>query len=227
MTVLIPEVSRLYGEGRTKEISELWKGAVARLSLPIVPLFFFLFSFAGVIISIYLPHRFARSELVFRLFLLALPLRCAVYNPLLVGMGKATWALWGALGDLALNLALSVVFVQLLMATRPDLAMLGPAAATVLSTYLQVGVLVFLIGRHLRRNLGELLPWARLVRISGISVVAALAALAVSRTVDPPSLQLILGAAVFGPVTAGLLWLRPQDREDIRGLLRSALRMGS
>ena len=224
-TVLIPEVSRLYSEGRGDAIAALWKGAVGRLALITVPLFFFLFAFAGVIIGMYLPESFARSELVFRLFLLALPLRCAVYNPLLVGMGKAKWALWGGLGDLGVNLTLSVVFVQLLLTGgRDGLAMLGPAAATVMATYLQVGFLLLVIGHHLRRSLWELLPWARLVRVCAVSAAAALAALAAASPVDPPIFKLIVGALVFAAALVGSYWLCPQDREEVGVILRSALR---
>ena len=227
-TVLIPEVSRLYGEGRGDAVAALWKGAVGRLALVTVPLFFFLFAFAGVIIGLYLPQTFARSELVFRVFLLALPLRCAVYNPLLVGMGKARWALWGALGDLGLNLILSVLFVQLLLPRGgEDWAMLGPAAATVLSTYLQVAFLLIVIGRHLRRNLWELLPWARLLRVSAASTLAGITALAAASPVAPPSLKLAVGALVFASALTGLYWLCPQDREEVRVMLRSALGRGA
>lgn len=226
-TVLIPEVSRLYGEGRGDAIAALWKGAVGRLALITVPLFFFLFAFAGVIIGVYLPVSFARSELVFRIFLLALPLRCAVYNPLLVGMGKAKWALWGGLGDLGLNFALSVIFVQLLLGERgSDLAMLGPAAATVLSTYLQVGFLLLVIGHQLRRSPWELLPWARLLRVSAVSAAAGLIALAGASPVDPPSLKLAVGALIFAAALLGSSRLCPQEREEVRAMLRSALKGG-
>jgi O-antigen/teichoic acid export membrane protein len=217
----------LYVEGRGDAVAALWKGAVGRLALITVPLFFFLFAFAGIIIGLYLPQTFARSELVFRVFLLALPLRCAVYNPLLVGIGKAKWALWGALGDLGLNLILSVVFVQwLLPRGGEDLAMLGPATATVLSTYLQVGFLLIVIGRHLRRSLWELLPWARLLRVSAVSAVAGIAALAAASAVATPSLKLAVGALVFAAALTCLYWICPQDREEIRVVLRSALGRG-
>ena len=221
VTVLVPEVSRLYGVGQKDDIGQLWRQAVSRLSLVIVPLFFFLFTFAGAIISIYLPTTYHASEMVFRIFLFALPLRCAIYNPLLVGMGKARWALWGGIGDLTTNLSLSVLFVMLMRSAVPEWSFLGPAVATVVSTYLQVTLLVLLIARHLGWGLRQLLPWGRLLRISIASAVAAAVAALVSTSVSQALPQLVLGATVFAATMAMALWIRADDREELVQIFKS------
>ena len=226
VTVLVPEVSRLYQEGELEAIAGLWKRAVTRLALVVLPLFFFLFAFADMVIAVYLPAEYTGTTTwVFRIFLLALPLRCAVYNPLLVGMGRARWALWGGLGDLFLNLFLSIVIVQILLVKQPEWAFLGPAVATVFSTYAQVLFLVGLIGWHLKWGIARLLPWASLLRLSAVSGGAALVALAVAGLVSAAGPRLCLGGAVFALVLGGMVWLNPQDREELehifRGLLRS------
>ena len=226
VTVVIPEVSRLYREGDTDQIASLWKHAVSRLSLMTIPLFFLLFAHAESIIALYLPEDFARAEWVFRIFLLVLPLRCAIYNPLLVGMGKASWALWGGLGDLVCNVTLSIVLVQLLLASMPEWAILGPAAATVFSTYLQVAVLVMLIGRHLRWGMLDLMPWSQLLRTGLFSIVAAAVSLVLSHSLEQPAAKLVVGTAAFGTVLAAASWLHAGQREEIRRLM-AALRRPS
>jgi peptidoglycan biosynthesis protein MviN/MurJ (putative lipid II flippase) len=129
-------------------------------------------------------------------------------------------------GDLGLNLALSVAFVQLLLPRGPDFAMLGPAAATVISTYIQVMFLLLLIGHHLRRSLWDLLPWARLLRVSAVSAAAALVALACASSADAPGLRLAVGSLVFAAALGGSYWLCRPEREEVGIMLRAALTRG-
>ena len=220
VTVLVPEVSRRYAGGDLAAVGSLWRGAVGGLALVILPLFCFLFVFADDIIALYVPASYGQSEHIFRIFLLALPLRCAVYNPLLVGMGKARWAVWASLGDLVTNLGMSVLFVVALRVHAPDLALLGPAAATVMATYLQVFALLFLIARHLRWSLAQLLPWARLLRTVCISAAAALTAVASSHLVAGPAASLMAGAMTFAAAIGGALLLLPEDRLAVRRVVR-------
>lgn len=225
-TVLVPEVSRLSAAGRHDDVAALFRTAVGRLALVVLPLFFFLFAHAGDLIAVYLPAGFDRSDEVFRVFLLALPLRCAVYNPVLVGAGQARWALYGATLDLTLNAALSLWFVRSLQASHPAWALLGPAAASVLATYAQVGVLVAAIAHLLHQPWRTILPWGRLARAAAVGVGAgAVSAGAVHLVAVGAPLRLALGAAVFA-VVAGALTVRlpGADHDELRQLVRAVAR---
>jgi len=221
-TVLVPEISRLHREGRYDEIATLWRGAVSRLSLIILPLFAFLLWFAGPLIAVYLPPQFAASRWVFAIFLLALPVRCAMYGPLLIGMGRARWALWGSLGDLGANLFLSLALARGLLAYRPDWAFLGPAVATVLATYGQVAVLLLLIGRDFSRSVGQLLPWWSLGRLALGCLAGAALARAATLALDTAAWQLATGAAVYAALGAILLHQSRDSRRQVREALRAA-----
>ena len=225
VTVLVPEVSRLYQHGQVEQIGTLWRQAVSRLALLVLPIFFFLFFFADALIAVYLEKGYRGStEWIFRIFLLALPLRCAIYNPFLVGMGKASWALWGGLGDLLLNLALSIAFVLILQRVQPEWALLGPALATVVATYVQVAFLVGLIGWHLQWRLSRLLPWRFLLRMAFFSCAAALTGLWVAAFVVPPLVKLLLGGFVCGLVLVGLVGLRAQSRAEALQVFKDVFR---
>lgn len=220
VTVLVPEISALYRAGNKAAIADLWRQAVTRLALIVLPLFCFLFAFADAFIGWYLPEEYGASIWVFRIFLLALPLRCAVYNPLLVGMGKAAWALWGSLGDLALNAALSVALVLWLNAASSPWAFLGPALATVLATYVQVAFLVALIALHLGWSWAQLLPWAALARFALGGMLAAGIARWISAWGGEQAVaQLMLGGMVFVSVMGGVLFSNGEDRRGIGALL--------
>ena len=220
VTVLVPEVSALYQRGDRQAIAHLWRQAVSRLALIALPLFCFLFAFADVFIAWYLPAEYAASTWVFRIFLLSLPLRCAVYNPLLVGMGKASWALWGSLFDLAFNAALSVGLVLWLTQSGSAWAYLGPAIATVVATYAQVAFLVGAIAIHLRWTWSELLPWSGLVRLALIGLVASGASRWVSQWLELGAMmQLCLGGTLCALATLALLGADPHHRHALRSLI--------
>lgn len=221
VTVLIPEVSQRCQIGDLDGVAQLWRRAIGRLALVIFPVFFFLFAFAGSVIAVYLPAHLGASEWVFRIFLLVLPLRCAVYNPVLVGLGRASWAAWGAAIDLTLNLGLSVGLALWLQSLAPAWAFLGPAGATVLATYVQVFVLMQVIGRELRRPLSRLVPWGRLMRLCGGGLVAIFISRAAADPVAGVVARLLVGAAVFGGVEACLLWLHAGDRRELGCVFRS------
>ncbi len=230
VTVLIPEISRLSSAGQLDQIGTLWRQAVGRLSLITIPLFFLLFAHAGPIIALFLPPEYERAEWVFRVFLLALPLRSAFYNPLLVGMGKASWALWGGIGDLVCNISLSIALVHLLMNQwGTEWAILGPAIATVISTYAQVVVLVLLIARHLHWSLLELMPWSQLLRTTALSVCAAVVSLILSQMLEQPAVKLAIGVLSFAFVIMAVSWMHADQREEIRSMfvaLRNSRELG-
>ena len=142
-------------------------------------------------------------------------------------MGKASWALWGGLGDLVCNISLSILLVHLFTSRwGAEWAILGPAVATVFATYAQVSILVLLIARHLNWSLPQLMPWPQLLRITAFSLSAAVVSLALSQTADQPALKLLVGLVSFAGVLSVASWMHSGQREEIRSLL-AALRAPS
>ena len=223
-SVLIPEISRLFQADRRDEILALWQRAVSRLALLVLPLAAFLLAFAGPLIGWLFPE-YDRSAWVFRIYLLVLPLRCAAYNPLLVGMGKARWALWSSVGDLCCNIGLSLALISYLQVAHPVWAFLGPAVATTVVTYLQVAFLLAAIGWHLRCGLHQLLPWGRLLRISASVGAAAVISRWVSVDVGGDFLQVVVGGVCFVVLVAVVTWANPQDRAELTHTWRALTRM--
>ena len=222
-SVLVPEFSRLFIAGELGEIRVLWKNIVSGMSALVLPLFCFLLAFCDVIISIYLPVQYVASTWVFGVFLLMLPLRCAIFNPLLVGIGKAVWAFVGSLLDLVLNLCLSFMLVKLLLFYFPGWAFLGPAIATVIATYAQVFFLFFAISRHLRWRIIEILPWRSIFRRFIIASVAAFTARMISDFFPNaiPALNFFIGVVSFLLMLTAITYISPKDQEELRTLLDS------
>ncbi|MBT3345163.1 MAG: lipopolysaccharide biosynthesis protein [Gemmatimonadetes bacterium] len=225
VTVMVPEVSRLMAAERHGQVADLFRMAVVRLSWLILPLFFFLFVFTDDVMRLYLPAAYADSAGVFRCFLLMLPLRCAVYNPILVGSGRAGWALAGSVGDLVLNGLMSVGLVLWLREAHPGWSMLGPAVATVVATHLQVAGLLLVIAHLVRRPFWQLVPWGHLVRVSVFALIAALLSHWVMQTLFDMTLVRVLAGGMLTALLAFLVpaWLFVDDRRQLREII-AALR---
>ena len=221
VAVMVPEVSRLYRSGDLAGIARLWQQAVQRLALVVLPLFALLFALAEPLIALYLDQAYARTEWVFRIFLLALPLRCAVYNPLLVGMGKARWALWGGLVDLVLNALFSLGLVLALQGRGVEWAFVGPAVATVVATYVQVGLLLGMIGRHLEWGLDQLLPWSSLGRLAAGAALGGAVAWWAAGLVEIAWIRLLVGGGAFAAVWALFLGCSRPERRALGQVVRS------
>ena len=100
-------------------------------------------------------------------------------------------------------------------------ALLGPAIATVVSTYVQVIVLVLLIARHLHWRLLELMPWSQLLRTTVLSACAAVVSLILSQMVEQTVARLLIGVLSFVVVILAVSWLHAGQREEIRSLMVS------
>jgi len=115
---------------------------------------FFLLPLAEPFLDL-LYKKYPDSAPYFRLYLLLLPVRTIAFGPMLLALGRPGWTLAGALVDMVLNLTLSVWLVG-------PLGMLGPAAGTVIATWIQAMAYLLIIRHSLRAPLTALLPWRRL-----------------------------------------------------------------
>ena len=220
-SVLVPEFSRLFVVGELGKIRTLWQNIVSGMSIFVLPLCSFLLVFCDSIISIYLPPQYGASTWVFGVFLLMLPLRCAIFNPLLVGVGKASWAFGGSVIDLALNLCLSFLFVKFLLLYFPNWAFIGPAIATVIATYSQVSFLFFAISREFHWKISHVLPWKSILRRFVLTLVAALIARVIGDLwfYEIPILSLFVGVVSFLSMLFLVMYFSFKDREELRALV--------
>jgi len=102
-------------------------------------------------------------------YLLLLPIRIFLFGVIILALGHPRMVLLAALGALGLNCALNVVLIM-------TIGFLGPAIATVVSTYLQAAALLWFILGKLRVGLRDLIPVGKLSDIMFSCGVAAVAA---------------------------------------------------
>jgi O-antigen/teichoic acid export membrane protein len=132
------------------------------------PLWIYLLVFADRLIPLVFGAGYEASVLPFRIYLLMMPLRIALYGVIVLALGKPRIVLWSAAGALLLNFTLNIILV-----VRMGIA--GPAVATVISSYAHVAVLLWIIMREIRVKISTLVPFRGLFAIGATAGFAALA----------------------------------------------------
>ncbi|MBI4229565.1 MAG: oligosaccharide flippase family protein, partial [Planctomycetes bacterium] len=133
-SVLIPECSALHREGRVAEMFARWGSAARKASLLFFPLFVVLLAVADPLFPLVYSDRYAASVPIFRIYLLLVPLRIAVYGLVLQAVGRTRLLLGLTVGYLAVNGALNYLLVRPPLGLYPSLGLYGPAVATVIAT---------------------------------------------------------------------------------------------
>lgn len=217
-SVLMPEFSRLRHEGERDPILALWRRAILRTGLLLLPIFIVSFVLAREIMIVVFSERYAASAAPFRVYLLLLPLRAAAYTPILLALGRSRAVLVGALGDLVLALALALALI-------PRLGYLGPAVATVIATYAQVLFLLSVAARALEVPLRALFPWSGLSRILLAALLPALPVALLLLAPLAPAARLALGLPIYGALFLAVTRTRILPREE-REFLADVERIG-
>ena len=194
--VLLPDIRRLYLEGRKSEALELWKRGAAKSALIILPLMCFLFCMAPDVMTVLYSPKYAASALPFRLYLLLLPIRVVTWGAMFMAAGKTQLILYRAALELGLNLVLSILFVRLL-------GYIGAAVAGILTIYFwSVPYNMHTIGRQYGAKFAAVLPARKLLQIIAVSAIACVAC---SPTLFLPNLPDAIRLGLAAPLYAVLL----------------------
>lgn len=155
------------------------------------PLWLYLLVFADRLIPLVFGQDYRVSVLPFRIYLLLMPLRIALYGVIVLALGKPRVVLWTAAGVLLLNFVLNIILVT-------HIGLAGPAIATVVSSYVHVAALVWVVMRATGAGIGKLVPFPGLLEIGGICGIAGAAAFIVTLIgITENDLQAVVFSAVI------------------------------
>lgn len=177
-TVVLPILNRLDHEGDVRGFTELWRNVIRRTASVIWPIFLWLILLAKPLITTVFTDEYARAVPPFRVYLLMLPLRVAIFSAVVYSLGRPSMVLLAAALTLAVNFVLSVILAL-------SVGYVGPAVATTLSTYFHVGFLAWIIARTLETKLIDLIPVRGLLPIAQTALIAGIASLVISILLSP------------------------------------------
>ena len=220
-SVLLPELAVRHRDGDVSGMAAIWREAIRKTSLIILPLFVVCLVLAADLVRFLFGARYAESATIFRIYLLLMPPRVATFGLIPMAIGRTRVNLGASIVYLGSNVVLALALVG-------PLGLKGPAWATVIATALTVVYYLVRLRGILRLSITALFPWRTL---AGNLAVAALAALPLVPIVlmDWPHLVTLLVAGVLYAICAiaGLRVTRRISDEDwsrLRATVRSASR---
>ncbi len=203
-SIASPILNKLHHENKIDGFVAFVNKTLKFTSKIIWPLFLYLMIYADHIIPLVFKSDFEASVAPFRIYLIMMPVRIALYGVIVLALGKPKIVFFGAFGTLLLNLVLNLVLVH-------RIGFLGPAIATVITTYLHViflGTCILLITRV---SVRELIPFRDFLYIGLSCILAALISFLMTRMVGNDlsavisSLIIFFGAYIIIGTKAGFL----------------------
>ncbi len=196
---IVPEMSDHWSAGRREDALAVWKGAVSRSAWLIFPLWIWALLWAPELIRVLFTNTYGDAVPIFRAYLVMLPLRVAVFGAFLVAIGEVRTMIVGAAIDVIVNLCASVVLAA-------SVGMIGPALATALGTYAQVGYYLVFVRRHLELTFGAILPWRELAKAVIVAFVVIAPTITVRILLESDAVALVVSAVFVGTVFAILAY---------------------
>lgn len=195
VTTLLPVFSDLSQREKWPELMAMWHESIRKLSLVIFPLFVMLLVLADQIVVVLFSRSYAESALIFRIFLLLLPMRITVYSTLLQATGRTRSLAVGAGGFLVANVVLGVALARMV-------GIAGPAAALVVSQYGLATYYLTQVCRVAKTGLRAIMPWGEVNRIFALAAAVGAAVFPFTRMHFNP----VLVIAICVPIYLGLFW---------------------
>ncbi|MEK6749931.1 MAG: oligosaccharide flippase family protein [Pseudomonadota bacterium] len=188
--VLRADFPALAKNGQFEEMIRIWRAAVRKLALIILPIFIFLMGFSSTFITFMFTDKYQDSVDIFRIYLLLVPLHMVVLSifPQVFGNTKLTMKI--VMVSASFNIISSIILVK-------AVGYYGPALATVVTNYLSAGLYMYFALRLLKCDFRTLVPLRTIVRVAASAVIGVvLASMSVSM-VGSKLFELALGGIVF------------------------------
>jgi O-antigen/teichoic acid export membrane protein len=214
--VLMPEFVRLYQKKDKKRLIAAWRSSIRKIALIIFPIMFFFLIFATEFITLLFSEEYEDSVVIFRIYLLALPVRITNFGMILLAIGLSSLIFRYAVCTLLLNLVLNYVFIQ-------TIGFLGPAIATLFSIYLIAYLQLRKISVTFGLTIKDIFPWKILVHIAVLSggIASLLFVIKFYISGDAGITSLLIGAILFSLLFfAGGLKTKLITNDDLKIPLR-------
>lgn len=188
--VIQPKLVSYYDKNDLNCFFDLWHRSIRKTALVICPLFVFSLVFAGQIILALYTNAYLESVVIFRIYLLALPLRITTYGTVLLAMGSSREVMISTVIALIANIILNVFLIQVL-------GLAGAAIATTIVVYIGVIYLLYQIRVKSKWSVYKLLPWQVLLRIFLVSILCGLVVYPLLQSKLSPFLVVVCGLLLY------------------------------
>ncbi len=191
--VLFPVFSELGAEDGRGKFLELWRNSMAKTGLFLLPIMVFLLFAAKDFMVFFFGAKYGASAVIFRIFLLLLPMRLAFYSQALLSLGKQRLYMYSSIAEAVLSGVVSYIMLR-------SFGMEGAAVGKVVVSYAEVVFLVGVLLVLLRSKITTFFPWARLSKIVLISAIGIVPLFFVRNWLDNVYIRFLTEGVVFTTV---------------------------
>lgn len=196
-TVVIVEINKAVKNGEVDKAIWLFSRIAEKTSLILMPCMVFFLCASRDLICFLFTERYVDSVPVFCVYLLYIPIRCVIYGPMFIALGKSKNVMYREFISLVLNLFLSVIMVRCL-------GMIGAALATIVTSYC-FGVVynIYSLSKWTFTPWWKILPFKRMIEFIVISLPGGMITLLLSNEMnnDLYLVNVIVECVVFTVIT--------------------------
>ena len=214
--VLVPRLTILWRDGDRAGMVKLWREAMRKTSLVLLPLFAFLMVMSADLVLLLYGPGYSESVDVFRVYLFLLPLRIATWGLIPLAIGRTGINLRASLLVLAANAGVALALVG-------PLGLIGAALAAPISAVVAVAYYLVRLRSIARLNVRDLVPIPALLGTLAVSLLAAAPLLAIRELPVAPSVRLVAAGVVFGVIAPSGLRVTGRISDDDWARLRGAI----
>ncbi len=188
--VLRASLPPLIREGNMAEVVRVWREAVRKLAIIVLPSFVFLFGFSYDFITLFFTSKYAESVYIFRIYLCMLPLYMFVFSVIPQVFGKTKLNLYIAATATVVHIILSFAMLSVI-------GFYGPAVAGVIVSFLIAAAYFIVAMRLARASVWQLLPLVSLGKIITAAMLSLGAAYLIRGVVGIKWVNFVTCAAMF------------------------------
>lgn len=165
-TVILPEVAKLWQQGKKQEIAELKGKAILNTALLVYPVLGVLIFYSQQLIVWYFGTAYTSSAIIFSVYNLTLIIRVNNYSDVLIAAGKSKSILYANLISVVINGILNYFLILKFQAV-------GAAFSTVASLFFLASMLLVVNGKLLNNNLSTYLNFKKTSFVLFVSLFSA------------------------------------------------------
>lgn len=165
-SIILPRISKVYSEkaGDKDKSRKIWFESIIGCAVILIPIMFALLMYSEGFIEILFSKEYLESTQIFKIYLFNLPLRIVTFGTMLTIMGLGRKLLFNSIISLVVNILLNVIMLNIF-------GIVGPAYATIISTYFLAIMQLNQIKKGLGVTFYEVFPWRKLIKIFCICII--------------------------------------------------------
>lgn len=175
------------------KIRQIWREAIRKQSIIILPIIFFLWVISGLLFPIIFTTQYTESVTIFRIYMLDKFLMVASFSVFPLCMGRPDFLFKGSIVFAVANCLLALVFIY-------PLGIYGPIVALVISQYIHAGFYIYIINKHLGISPKTLLPPDIIIKSLVANLIPSLIVLLMLQYLENNIMLILYSILVYGVV---------------------------